>query len=174
MIHYYGLDRNDRTDETRQGMKEEATPVVPLPNPGEGGPVYSPEQGVSKPVIPLPNPGEGGPVFGGILKPAKPQNPGMMQPSPFIMLRFANMVSGYDPFSVYLNNRLFVGALSFQEITGYEQVVKGEYTISLVGPDGYIYLQKMIRIQGCRDITIAIVSNGSNLDLWELPENNCR
>ena len=58
------------------------TPVAPLPNPGEGGPVYNggastgplplptPEVGAPSdnsgtPVIPLPNPGEGGPVFGG-------------------------------------------------------------------------------------------------------------
>ena len=36
--------------ETRQ----EHTPVTPLPNPGEGGPVYD----GSEPAIPLPNPGE--------------------------------------------------------------------------------------------------------------------
>ena len=40
------------------------TPVIPLPNPGEGGPVAGGDiSGV--PVIPLPNPGEGGPVAGG-------------------------------------------------------------------------------------------------------------
>ena len=37
-------------------------PVIPLPNPGEGGPVDS---GGGVPVIPLPNPGEGGPVYPG-------------------------------------------------------------------------------------------------------------
>ena len=45
-------------------------PVIPLPNPGEGGPVYpGPDGGVTDPgqipVIPLPNPGEGGPVYPG-------------------------------------------------------------------------------------------------------------
>jgi hypothetical protein len=57
---------------------EEDIPVAPLPNPGEGGPVYddsmdnnSGENGSfgddlsSIPVIPLPNPGEGGPVYNG-------------------------------------------------------------------------------------------------------------
>ena len=42
--------------ETRQ----EHTPVTPLPNPGEGGPVYD----GSEPAIPLPNPGSGVPVPG--------------------------------------------------------------------------------------------------------------
>ena len=39
-------------------------PVNPLPNPGEGGPV-APGNGSNIPVIPLPNPGEGGPVAPG-------------------------------------------------------------------------------------------------------------
>ncbi len=42
------------------------TPVIPLPNPGEGGPVYPGNDNMAgTPVIPLPNPGEGGPVFPG-------------------------------------------------------------------------------------------------------------
>jgi len=42
---------------------EDNTPVVPLPNPGEGGPVGGDAAG-AEPVVPLPNPGEGGPVNG--------------------------------------------------------------------------------------------------------------
>ena len=42
------------------------TPVTPLPNPGEGGPVYSGDDDSQIPAIPLPKPGEGGPVvYGG-------------------------------------------------------------------------------------------------------------
>ena len=57
---------------------EEDIPVAPLPNPGEGGPVYEDSMDnnsggngsfgddlSSIPVIPLPNPGEGGPVYNG-------------------------------------------------------------------------------------------------------------
>ena len=43
-------------------------PVIPLPNPGEGGPVYPGDMSTDPgqvPVIPLPNPGEGGPVSPG-------------------------------------------------------------------------------------------------------------
>ena len=44
-----------------------AEPVIPLPSPGEGGPVYPGPGGSSgaEPVIPLPSPGEGGPVYPG-------------------------------------------------------------------------------------------------------------
>lgn len=59
-------------------------PVAPLPNPGEGGPVYSgeadgpvpvipwpnPDDDGHVPVAPLPNPGEGGPVSpGNVIQP---------------------------------------------------------------------------------------------------------
>lgn len=57
---------------------EEDIPVAPLPNPGEGGPVYDDSMDnnsggngsfgddlSSIPVIPLPNSGEGGPVYNG-------------------------------------------------------------------------------------------------------------
>ena len=41
----------------------ENIPTIPLPNPGEGGPVADlPGNNGNRPVIPLPNPGEGGPV----------------------------------------------------------------------------------------------------------------
>ena len=48
--------------DTLSYMQNDAnTPVIPLPNPGEGGPVADgPMNDV--PVIPLPNPGEGGPI----------------------------------------------------------------------------------------------------------------
>ncbi len=45
--------------------KNHNTPVIPLPNPGEGGPVYDGNGSGGVPVIPLPNPGEGGPVYDG-------------------------------------------------------------------------------------------------------------
>ncbi len=47
------------------GSHEEAEPVIPLPNVGEGGPVYPGNNSGVEPVIPLPNPGEGGPVYPG-------------------------------------------------------------------------------------------------------------
>ena len=40
-------------------------PVIPLPYPGEGGPVYPGDDIIVEPVIPLPYPGEGGPVYPG-------------------------------------------------------------------------------------------------------------
>ncbi len=62
------------------GNDSGAEPVIPLPNPGEGGPVYPGNDSGAEPVIPLPNPGEGGPVYpgnGGGAEPVIPlPNPG--------------------------------------------------------------------------------------------------
>ena len=164
MIRYYGMEQ------------ERQTPAIPLPNPGEGGPVYegsAEEPEYSEPVMP---PAE---------RPQMPQMPQMPQlpqlpqrpqvPSrPMLQLRFVNAANGYEPFMVYWNNRKLVSGLAFKETSGYESVVKGDGIITLAGPDGYIYYQRPYRIEGCRDITIVIVNTGSNLELVELPEYNCK
>ncbi len=173
MIRYYGMEQ------------ERQVPVIPLPNPGEGGPVYEgmeemPEnndagmppaeapQMPQIPVIPLPNPGEGTPAFPG---PSWKPTPSY---SPNIQVRFVNAANGFEAFSIYLNNRMFVNGLAYKETTEYETVAKGDSIVSLVGPDGYVYYQKPYRFTGCRNITIVILNTGSNLELLELPEHNCK
>ncbi len=62
--HYNGV-MNGNHEESEPAANSGAEPVIPLPNPGEGGPVYPGNDSSSIPVIPLPNPGEGGPVYPG-------------------------------------------------------------------------------------------------------------
>ena len=99
-------------------------PVAPLPNPGEGGPVYSgeddgpvpvipwpnPDDDGHVPVAPLPNPGEGGPVSpGNVIQPLP------VQPLPTITyaaVRFLNAAYGYPAFRVYVGNRRAAGLLN--------------------------------------------------------------
>ena len=52
-----------------------AEPMIPLPYPGEGGPVYPGDDPAAEPVIPLPYPGEGGPVYPGDDPAAEPVIP---------------------------------------------------------------------------------------------------
>ena len=64
--HYNG--NNNMNDTQPANFNGGAEPVIPLPNPGEGGPVYPGDDfgnNGAEPVIPLPNPGEGGPVYPG-------------------------------------------------------------------------------------------------------------
>ena len=60
MMNYFDNQKPYEKDFAQEVKRNE--PVIPLPNPGEGGPVFD---GSNEPVIPLPNPGEGGPVYGG-------------------------------------------------------------------------------------------------------------
>lgn len=188
MIRYYGAQQQENSNRMneenleRQGMVQGRNiPVIPLPNPGEGGPVYEepedmtdmmpgvsePDQGIQIPIIPLPNPGEGNITF--------PNPSWRPQPvNPEIRVRFVNAANGYEMLSVYLNSNLFANRLAFKETTDYMPVRKGESIVSLVGQDGYLYYQGPWRFNGCRNLTILIINTGSNLELLELPEVNCK
>ena len=93
------------------------TPAVPLPAPGAGGPSYDP---ANIPVAPLPNPGEGGPVhsgstLGGILGGA------VLHPTRlwYAQVRFLNAARGYQPFRVRINAVSAFRWLGFAGLTAY-------------------------------------------------------
>ena len=120
-------------------------PVAPLPNPGEGGPVYSgeddgpvpvipwpnPDDDGHVPVAPLPNPGEGGPVSpGNVIQPLP------VQPLPTITyaaVRFLNAAYGYPAFRVYVGNRRAAGLLNFASLSGYTRLAAGYQTVTVTG-----------------------------------------
>ena len=119
--------------DTLSYMQNDAdTPVVPLPNPGEGGPVPDGEAEGNFPVVPLPNPGEGGPL------PTFPNRPNngiwgsiiTVFPRPIIpcyfcsttqygVVRFLNAAAGYNPFIIYINNQMVVNGLDNAEVSQY-------------------------------------------------------
>ena len=85
------------------------TPVIPLPNPGEGGPVYDGSTG-NIPVIPLPNPGEGGPVNGG----SSVRPPIWL---PLSRVRFLNAAFGYTPIRIQINRVRVVTRLGYASVS---------------------------------------------------------
>ena len=148
-------------------MDNSATPVVPLPNPGEGGPVNGGSSaGTSTPVIPLPNPGEGGPVNsgGGIVIPAPSRN---------ARIRFLNAAFGYQPFRILVNNTRIVSWLNYGSVSSYRRISTGYQTITVSGTDGYIYVQKTLPFQAGTGSTIAIINTASGLDLLQIPDSCC-
>lgn len=166
------------------GPDSGAEPVIPLPNPGEGGPVYPGPDSGAEPVIPLPNPGEGGPVYpgntvtggcsggicGGIT--ILPGIIGTVWPSAS-KVRFLNAAYGYPAFRVFINNRRFVSLLNFASATTYGRVAAGYQTVSIVGSDGYIYIQKTLPFQANGISTVAIINTASGLDLMQIPDSCC-
>jgi len=194
------MERNPSTDPMRQRSisATAAEPVIPLPNPGEGGPVYPGNDAGAEPVIPLPNPGEGGPVYPGddVVEPVIPlPNPGEGGPVypgnnviggitilPGIIgtiwprasrVRFLNAAFGYSAFRVFINNRRFVNLLNYASATTYGRVTAGYQTVSIVGTDGYIYIQKTMPFQTNGISTIAIINTASGLDLLQIPDTCC-
>ena len=195
------------------GMRLENTPMIPLPNPGEGGPVYpgdnmlpentpmiplpTPEQsppvypgGVDIPVIPLPTPEQSPPVYpqnnlnnilsnivGTIItaypRPSAPCRFCSNGSSRASAVRFLNAASDYNPFQVYINSNLFVNPLNYGEVTEYEKVSNGMQTISVLGENGYVYIQKQIMIPQNQTITIAVINTRSGLDLMVIRDIPC-
>ena len=158
-------------------------PVIPLPNPGEGGPVYPGDDGsVVEPVIPLPNPGEGGPVYpgnnwncpsgicGGIT--ILPGIIGTVWPGAS-KVRFLNAAFGYPNFRIFVNNNRFVNLLNYASVTGYGRVAAGYQTVTVSGPDGYIYIQKTLPFQVGAATTVAIINTAGGMDLLQIADSCC-
>lgn len=196
---------SENTYETKVSQDQRATPVMPLPNPGEGGAVYpgdmgnnSPDMGAT-PVIPSLNPGEGGAVYPG---PTWPQNnnsgnnnitlpniigtiistyPRPNEPCRFCQpnisragyVRFLNAAAGYNPFVVFINENVFSNALNFSEITSYESVGANTQIITIMGENGYIYVQKRVELDSNEYVTIAIINTESGLDIEVIEDTGC-
>ena len=169
----------------RSGRSADA--VIPLPNPGEGGPVYPGNMNGGEAVIPLPNPGEGGPVYPG------PGGGNQVWPCPgggcggIIVLpgviggvwpgaakvRFLNAGYGYPAFRIFIGNRRFVNLLNYASATTYGQVNAGYQTVTVTGTDGYVYIQKTMPFQSNGITTIAIINTAGGLDLMQITDSCC-
>lgn len=160
-------------------MNPEHTPVIPLPNPGEGGPVVAPE-----PNVPSRPSGSFPPIF----RPVFPGSgnhssvtviPGITFPcfsctsSSFGRVRILNACTGYQPFYVYLGNWMIASQLGNGDITSYVQAASGSQTITVSGANGYVYIQKPIQVKASSSITVAIINTASGLDLMEISDISC-
>lgn len=162
------------------------TPMIPLPNPGEGGPVYDPDtdsDNSNTPVIPLPNPGEGGPVY----SPGPsviPDSIISVWPKPVIpcffcssnsngSIRFLNCAVGYQPFIVSVNSKVAVDDLEYAEISEYGKVASGYQTVTVSGDNGYIYISKQIHVTSGTKLTVAITNTSSGLDFTVVTDFVC-
>ncbi len=141
-----------------------ATPVIPLPDLGAGGPVadLNPPSDGATPVIPLPNPGEGGPV--GPIFPIFPRQ---------AHTRFLHAAFGYGPFRILVNGRLALSPLRYGALTGYGHISAGYQTITVAGTDGYIYLQKTLPFEADSPSTVAIVNTAGGMDLLQIHDSCC-
>ncbi|WP_242984440.1 DUF4397 domain-containing protein [Clostridium sp. chh4-2] len=93
-------------------------------------------------------------------------------PNAAASVRFLNASVGYNAFSIYVNNQLLTNDLNDGEITQYSQFTPGYITITVMGNNGYIYIQKsMSAVAGMT--TFAIVNTASGLDLVSITDSPC-
>lgn len=169
------------------GMPEEnmpengATPSIPLPNPGEGGAVFPgmgwPQTGNNtgnmggNNTTMLPN------IIGTIIstyprpnEPCRFCNPTSTRAG---FVRFLNAATGYNPFVVFINENIFSSSLNFAEITEYEKVASGTQVVTIMGENGYIFVQKQVEFMNNEYVTIAIINTESGLDIQVIKDNGC-
>ena len=146
----------------------EAVPVLPLPNEGEGGPVYPGTSGTSaEPVIPLPNVGEGGPVYPGTV--TYPST-GPQYTVTVAAVRFLNASSGYPTFQVYIDGVRAVTMLDESTATQYLRIRAGRRLISVRGLDGYTYIERTMSFPTASTSTVVITNRTGGLDLIRMAD----
>lgn len=144
------------------------TPEIPLPNPGESGSVY-PGNESQIPVVPLPNPGEGGAVYPGDSVQPLPTVPTVS----YAAVRFLNAAYGYPAFRVFIGNRRAASLLSFSSVSAYSRISTGYQTVTVTGTDGYIYIQKSLPFEPGGRFTVAVINRPGGLDLLRITDNCC-
>lgn len=87
-------------------------------------------------------------------------------------VRVLNAAVNYNPFSVTIGNTTVASGLDQGQITRYNQINQGFQTVTLTGPNGYIYVQKQMFI-GDGMSTIAIVNSSTGLDLLSISDTAC-
>ena len=87
-------------------------------------------------------------------------------------IRLLNAATGYNPFTVYIDNRAVFSGLDFSEVTQYRQLSQGYHTFSIMGSNGYVYLRKSMYV-GDGMATIAIVNSSTGLDLVSIRDTAC-
>ncbi len=154
-----------------------ATPAVPLPNPGEGGAAFP---GMGRPQGG--NMGNmGGTILPNIIGTIISTYPRPNEPCRFCsptnpragFARFLNAASGYNPFVVFLNDNMFSKSLNFSEVTAYEQIGRGIQVVTIMGENGYIFVQKQVEFRDDEYVTIAIINTESGLDIQVISDNGC-
>ena len=141
-----------------------AEPVIPLPFPGEGGPVYPGDDSANEPVIPLPGPGEGGPVYPG---------PGTSTGSRTSRARFLNAAYDYPALRISVSGSRFVNRLGYASVTSYGRFPAGYQTVTVAGTGGRVYLRKSLPFQSGGLTTVAVIRTARGLDLLQVEDRCC-
>ncbi|MGN0772600.1 MAG: DUF4397 domain-containing protein [Candidatus Ventricola sp.] len=180
--------------------ENDITPVVPLPNPGEGGAVFP--GGESTPSAPPPaegsaeRPSASQPSTGGTVRPtpSQPSAGGPVRPTPsqpsigggvtiqplpgttitvptrYAAVRFLNATHGYPAFRIFVDGTRVVNLLGSGTASGYVRVPAGNRTITVTGQDGYVYIEDVLPFASGSTSTVAIINRAGGLSLVKIAD----
>lgn len=199
--HYNHMQMPSDDQENQNNERTEGTPVIPLPFPGEGGPVDSGEPGPvlpdqdngNMPVKPLPFPGEGGPVYPDIgfpsapTTPSRPTIPGFPFPPVFPgfpggssqnfgQVRFLNASTNTFPVTITIDGNPYAINSRFGTISNYDWISDGFHTITVRRAAGIrsVLLQKNLPFAAGQKVTMVLTDSSSgNLELIRVVDTGC-
>lgn len=87
-------------------------------------------------------------------------------------IRLLNAATGYNAFTIWIDGRPVSRGLNFPEITQYRQISQGYHVFTVMGMNGYTYVQKSLYV-GDGMATVAIVNAPSGLDLTMIEDTAC-
>lgn len=88
-------------------------------------------------------------------------------------IRFLNAATGYNPFVIFVNDSMISDNFNFAEVTDYERISDGRQIVTVMGENGYIYVQKPIDVTANQYATVAIINTDSGLDIQMIADNGC-
>lgn len=148
------------------------TPVVPLPDESAGLPIDNAGNAITggTPVIPLPDENAGLPIDdagNAVIGPAYPGWPGTAR------VRFLHAAYGYPTLRIRVNRVQMANWLTYGSLSTYGRVPAGYQTVTVIGMDGVIYLQKTLPFQYNTSSTIAVVNRSGGIDLLQISDHCC-
>lgn len=168
-------NRNLTPSQPGMDAGEGASPVIPLPNPGEGGPVF-PGDGGSTPSAPpsgggspsRPTPSQ--PSVGGAITIQPLPGTIITVPTRYAAVRFLNATHGYPAFRIYVDDTRVVNLLGAGTASGYIRIPAGNRRITVAGQDGYIYIQDILPFASGSTSTVAIINRTGGLTLTQIAD----
>ncbi len=88
-------------------------------------------------------------------------------------MRFLNAAYGYPSFRITVGNSRFANRLRYATVTGYGRVRAGYQTVTVAGPNGYVYLQKSMPFPVNGRTTIAVINTAGGMDLLQVTDSCC-
>lgn len=184
----------------REGFNNQtgAEPMIPLPGPEAGGPVYPGNDIAGEPMIPLPGPEAGGPVYPGNDMnnewfPGIPEAPGFpsfptfpsypsypsypnLAPQSFGQVRFLNASANTFPVNFYIDRNAYAMNSRFGTISSYDWVSDGFHTVTVRRASGTrpLLLQQNFPFIAGQKVTIVLVDSASGgLEFVMVSDTGC-